>query len=57
MRELNNDQAFAEDAMKVVGFVPEYVATPETGRQVRNALKVKPEIRTFVANYIKGAKK
>jgi tripartite-type tricarboxylate transporter receptor subunit TctC len=57
VRELNNDRAFAEEAMKVIGFVPEYVATPETGRQVRSALKVKPEIRAFVANYIKNPKK
>ena len=51
------DAAFAEEARKVVGFVPEYVASPETNRQVRSALAVKPEIRAFVANYIKSANK
>jgi tripartite-type tricarboxylate transporter receptor subunit TctC len=55
--ELNNDKAFAEDAMKTIGFVPEYVAGPETNRQVRAALTVKPEIRSFVADYIKNANK
>jgi tripartite-type tricarboxylate transporter receptor subunit TctC len=55
--ELNNDKAFAEDAMKTIGFVPEYVAGPETNRQVRAALTVKPEIRTFVADYIKNTNK
>jgi tripartite-type tricarboxylate transporter receptor subunit TctC len=55
--KLNNDAAFAEEARKVVGFVPEYVAGPETNRQVRSALAVKPEIRAFVANYIKSANK
>jgi hypothetical protein len=55
--KLNNDPAFAEEARKVVGFVPEYVAGPETNRQVRSALTVKPEIRAFVANYIKSANK
>ena len=35
---LNNDPAFAEEARKVVGFVPEYVAGPDTNRQVRSAL-------------------
>jgi tripartite-type tricarboxylate transporter receptor subunit TctC len=54
---LNKDEAFAEDARKVVGFVPEYVAGPETNRQVRTALTVTPEIRSFVASYIKGANK
>ena len=28
-----------------MGFVPEYVAGPDTNRQVRQALVVKPEIR------------
>jgi len=55
---LNTDKAFAEETFKTMGFVPEYVATPDTGRQVRQALVVKPEIRDFVANYVKsGGKK
>jgi tripartite-type tricarboxylate transporter receptor subunit TctC len=57
VRNLNNDAAFAEEARKVVGFVPEYVAGPDTNRQVRAALAVKPEIRAFVASYIKSANK
>jgi tripartite-type tricarboxylate transporter receptor subunit TctC len=55
--KLNNDPAFADEARKVVGFVPEYVAGPETNRQVRSALAVKPEIKAFVAKYIKSANK
>jgi tripartite-type tricarboxylate transporter receptor subunit TctC len=55
--KLNNDKAFAEDAMKAVGFVPEYVAGPETSRQVRQTLAVKPEIRAFVVDYVKSANK
>lgn len=55
--KLNNDPAFAEEARKVVGFVPDYVASPDTNRQVRAALSVKPETRAFVANYIKSANK
>ena len=55
--ELNDDKAFAEDAMKSIGFVPEYVAGPDTNRQVRAALTVKPEIRDFVADYIKNTNK
>jgi tripartite-type tricarboxylate transporter receptor subunit TctC len=54
---LNNDKAFAEDAIKTIGFVPEYAAGPETNRQVRAALTVRPEVRTFVVDYIKNAKK
>ena len=35
------------------GYVPEYDAGPETNDTVRAALMVRPEIRTFVADYIK----
>jgi len=55
-RRLNADKDFAAEAMKVVGFVPEYVADPDTGRQVRQALAVKPEIRTFVTSYMRKGK-
>ncbi len=55
--KLNNDPAFAEEARKVVGFVPDYVAGADTNRQVRAALSVKPEVRAFVATYIKSANK
>jgi tripartite-type tricarboxylate transporter receptor subunit TctC len=54
LRALNQDSAFAEDAMKAIGFVPEYVAGPDTNRQVRQALTVRPEIRAFVADYVKN---
>jgi len=54
---LNNDKAFADDALKTIGFVPEYVAGPQVNRQVRQALVVKPEIKAFVVDYIKGVNK
>jgi tripartite-type tricarboxylate transporter receptor subunit TctC len=53
---LNNDSDFAEDARKTIGFVPEYIAGPETNRQVRKALAVKPEVRSFVLDYIKAGR-
>ena len=37
--------------------VPNYEAGPQTNRQVRTALTVSPEIRSFVLDYIKNAKK
>ncbi len=43
--------------MKTIGFVPEYVAGAETNRQVRQALVREPEIKAFVADYIKSANK
>jgi tripartite-type tricarboxylate transporter receptor subunit TctC len=54
---LNSDKAFAEDAFKTIGFVPEYAAGPQTNGQVRSALAVKPEVRAFVVDYIKKANK
>jgi hypothetical protein len=36
-----------------MGYVPEYDAGPETNDTVRAALTVRPEIRTFVSDYIK----
>jgi putative tricarboxylic transport membrane protein len=51
------DPAYAEDAMKTLGFVPEYAAGPRTNQQVRDGLSVSPEIRTFITDYVKkGAK-
>ena len=54
---LNNDQAFAEDAIKALGFVPNYVTGPDIDRLARQTLKVRPETRAFVADYIKRANK
>jgi tripartite-type tricarboxylate transporter receptor subunit TctC len=54
---LNDDQDFAQEAMSALGYVPSYEAGPDTNRQVRAALTVSPEIRTFVLDSIKNAKK
>ena len=57
VRELNTDGAFAEESLKVIGFVPEYVAGSDTSRQVRSAVTMKPEVRAFIASYIKSVNK
>jgi hypothetical protein len=53
---LEQDKAFAEDVIKTIGYVPEYEAGPQTNDKVRSALVVSPEIREFVADYIKAVK-
>jgi tripartite-type tricarboxylate transporter receptor subunit TctC len=53
LQRLNNDKEFAADAMKTLGFVPEYDADAGTPAEIRNALVVSPEIRKFVPEYIK----
>jgi tripartite-type tricarboxylate transporter receptor subunit TctC len=50
---MNNDKAYAADAMKTIGFVPEYATGPNTGHEVRTALTVSPAMRTFIADYVK----
>ncbi|MEA2936595.1 MAG: hypothetical protein QOC56_99 [Alphaproteobacteria bacterium] len=54
---LNGDKAFADDAMKTLGFVPEYSAGPETGKQVRQAIVLDPQTRAFVAQDLTSANK
>jgi tripartite-type tricarboxylate transporter receptor subunit TctC len=54
---LNEDKVYAEEALKTIGFVPEYTTGPDTNRQVREGISVRPEIKAFIADYVKkGAK-
>ena len=39
--------------MKALQFVPHYVTSGDLNAQVRSNLVVKPEIRSFVADYIR----
>jgi hypothetical protein len=52
---LNNDKDYAVDAIKTIGFIPEYVTGPNTNHEVRTALIVSPEMRAFIADYVKKA--
>jgi hypothetical protein len=54
---LNRDKEFHADAMKTLGFIPEYDAGADVAPRIRTALTVSPEIRKFVVDYIaKGSK-
>ena len=50
---LNNDPEFAKEAQKSLQFVPHYVTGGDLNEQVRRTLVVKPEVRAFVADYVK----
>ena len=52
---LNHDKAFAAEAVKSIGYVPEYEAGPDTNRLALATLTVRPEIRAFVADYVRRA--
>ena len=54
---LNDDKEFAADAMKTMQFVPVYDTGDDLNDRVRKSLVVKPEIRTFVNDYLKKVKK
>lgn len=56
LARLNNDKEYAADTMKAMQFVPYYETGADINTRVRRALTVSPEIRTFVANYIRGGK-
>src|SRR5262245_7266636 len=53
LERLNNDKEYHAEATKILGFIPEYEANANVASQIRNALTVRPEIRTFVADYVK----
>ena len=52
---MNNDPVYADDAMKTIGFVPEYVTGSKTNQEVRTALLVSPQMRAFLTDYVKKA--
>jgi putative tricarboxylic transport membrane protein len=54
---LNSDKEFAEEALKSIQFVPQFVTGGDLNAQVRRTLVVDPAIRTFVADYIKNPPK
>jgi tripartite-type tricarboxylate transporter receptor subunit TctC len=57
IERLNSDEEFARETLKALQFVPQYVTGANLNAQVRNNLAVKPEIRTFVSEYIKSPPK
>jgi tripartite-type tricarboxylate transporter receptor subunit TctC len=57
IEELNHDPAYAQEADKTLGFAPEWVAGPGTNAQVRRALSITPQMRAFIADYVKSGKK
>jgi tripartite-type tricarboxylate transporter receptor subunit TctC len=51
---LNGDKEFAEEALKAIQFVPQFVTGGDLNEQVRRTLVIDPALRTFVADYIKN---
>jgi tripartite-type tricarboxylate transporter receptor subunit TctC len=55
--ELNDDKAYQDEAVKTIGFVPEWISGPQTSAQVRHALSAPPEMRALLNDYIQQRKK
>ena len=53
---LNDDKAYAADAMTAIQFVPHYTVDADLDRQVRQQLSVSPEMRRFLTAYMKAGK-
>ena len=51
---VNADKLYAEEAEKVFGFVPQWEASPDTNKVAQTALTVRPEVRTFLTDYMKN---
>lgn len=54
---VNADKDYAADALRTIGFVPEWQAGPEIDRTVQKVLSVSPEVRAFLTAFIKAANK
>jgi tripartite-type tricarboxylate transporter receptor subunit TctC len=54
---LNDDEAYAADAMKAIQFVPHYIADASVQTQVRERLTISPAIRRYIVDYMKKAGK
>jgi len=51
---LNADKLYGEEAEKAFGFVPQWEASPDTNKVAQAVLTVRPEVRTFLADYMKN---
>jgi putative tricarboxylic transport membrane protein len=54
---LNQDQEFAAESVRTIGFAADYETGPDIAMRVRALLVASPEVRAFVADYIKSAQK
>jgi tripartite-type tricarboxylate transporter receptor subunit TctC len=54
---LNQDKEFAAESIKTIEFAPDYETGPDIAQRVRALLVASPEVRAFVADYIRSAEK
>jgi hypothetical protein len=54
---VNGDAAYADEAEKTFGFVPQWAAGPDTPNVAQSALTVPPQVRAFLTDYMKNLPK
>jgi tripartite-type tricarboxylate transporter receptor subunit TctC len=54
---VNADPAYAEEAEKTFGFVPQWEPRPDTREIAQAALSIAPEVRSFLTDYIRNSPK
>jgi tripartite-type tricarboxylate transporter receptor subunit TctC len=57
IERLNNDKDFADEAMKVIQFVPEYPTAPDMSNKIRAMLVATPEMRKYINEYMRNVPK
>ncbi|MDB5570645.1 MAG: hypothetical protein JWN93_1828 [Hyphomicrobiales bacterium] len=55
LRKLDGDREYAQDAEKLLGFVPDYEASDGVQAEVRKALAISDEDRAWLEDYVKSA--
>lgn len=54
---LNGDKDHAAEAMRTIGFVPDWQAGPDVQQNVRSVLSMPADVRSFLVGYMKAANK
>ena len=57
IERLNDDKDFADEAMKLIQFVPEYPTAPDMSSKIRSMLVASPEMRKFINDYMRNVPK
>jgi hypothetical protein len=57
VERVNDDKEHADEAIRTMGFVPEWVTGADTNKAVRAAVTLSPEMRAFIADYVRRAVK
>src|SRR4029077_883271 len=55
--ELNDDKAYAADAMQAIQFVPHYMLGPDLDKEIHERLTIPGPMREFILAYMKKAGK